>query len=335
MSGIPILAALAVTFSWTTQISNTTASLRGLRAVSSRVVWASGTHGTYVVTTDSGLHWRAGLVAGAESLDFRDVEAFDEKRAYLLSSGEGNLSRFYKTVDGGEHWKLLFTNPDPKGFFDAMAFWDQQHGIMLGDPVDGHFAVFTTEDGGNSWQRQDSPPALPDEGAFAASGTCLTVEGRSSAWFGSGGPGGARVFRSTDGGRSWTVSSTPLRNDSKAAGIFSLAFADSLHGVAVGGDYEKPSEGRQAIAMTADGGRTWTGPIKNGLSGYRSAAVFVSPAKQTLIAVGTSGSDVSLDGGRTWEPFSSSGFNAVSTSPDGSVWAAGAHGIIAKLSNGR
>jgi photosystem II stability/assembly factor-like uncharacterized protein len=191
------LAALFVAvlaLKWTPQISNTKAGLRGLHVVSQQVVWASGTKGTFLLTTDGGENWRSGSVPGAESLDFRDIEAFDAQTAYLLSSGSGPASRIYRTRDGGHNWKLLFTNPDAAGFFDALAFWDQLHGILLGDPVSGRFTVFTTSDGGESWIRQQTPPALPDEGAFAASGTCLVVQRKGEAWFGTGGPAGPGVW---------------------------------------------------------------------------------------------------------------------------------------------
>lgn len=329
---MPTLAALAlIVFSWAPQQSNTQASLRGLHAVSNRVVWASGANGTYLLTTDGGAHWRVDVVRGAESLDFRDVEAFDKETAYLLSSGEGDQSRLYKTVDGGRDWRVLFTNPDAKGFLDAMAFWDRRHGIILGDPVKGRFAVFTTNDGGESWNRQNTPPARPGEGAFAASGTCLTVRGSTNAWFGTGGAGAVRIFRSADGGRSWSVSATPMRSDSKSAGIFSLAFSDDLHGEAVGGDYEKPQDSVQTTAITSDGGKIWNGPPRSAAKGYRSAVAFLATMKDTLIAVGISGSDVSRDGGQSWDSFSSESFNSVSATADGSMWAAGPHGAIARL----
>jgi photosystem II stability/assembly factor-like uncharacterized protein len=197
--------------------------------------------------------------------------------------------------------------------------------------VGGHFALFTSDDGGRSWQRRESPAALEDEGAFAASGTCLTAKGSSAAWFGTGGPGGARVFHSTDRGRSWSVSKTAIRNDSNSAGIFSVAFSDPSHGEAVGGDYTKPNEARATTAITSDGGRTWHSQPRSDATGFRSAALFIPGMKQTLVAVGSSGSDVSQDNGQSWRPFSSNGFNAVSAAPDGSVWAAGPHGTIAKL----
>jgi photosystem II stability/assembly factor-like uncharacterized protein len=302
-----------------------------LSVVSGQILWASGTKGTYLVTTDAGLHWRAAIVPAADSLDFRAVVAFDASTAYLVSSGEGDKSRLYKTGDGGQHWNLLFTDPDSKGFFDALAFWDKQHGIILGDPVNGEFAVFTTDDGGASWQRRQTPPALPDEGAFAASGTSLAIHGERDVWFGTGGPGAARVFHSTDAGKSWTVAQTGIRNDSKSAGIFSLAFSDALHGVAVGGDYQKPQDGTGTVAITQDGGATWKSPPGSTVKGYRSAVAFLPGNKDTWIAVGTSGSDVSQDGGRTWDSFSSISLNSVAAARDGSAWAVGPRGAVAKL----
>jgi photosystem II stability/assembly factor-like uncharacterized protein len=322
-----IHAALLV-FAWAHPTSGTTANLRGLHAVSTQVVWASGTKGTYLLTTDGGAHWRSGTVPGAEPLDFRDAEAFDAKTAYLLSSGAGATSRLYKTGDGGLHWQLLFTNPDPDGFFDALAFWDKLHGIILGDPVRGHFAVFTTADGGASWERRQTPRALPEEGAFAASGTCLIAQGSQNAWFATGGPGTARVFRSSNRGKSWRVSATPLSDAAKSSGIFSLAFSDDRRGLAVGGDYQNPHNATHTIALTKDGGKKWSTPSGGMLRGYRSAVAFLSDGM--AIAVGNSGSDVSTDGGEHWQAISDEGFNAV-VAAGKNVWAAGPKGVVAKL----
>jgi photosystem II stability/assembly factor-like uncharacterized protein len=321
------VAALALT--WTPQASNTQAGLRGLHVVSSRVIWASGTKGTFLLTTDGGEHWRPSSVPGAESLDFRDVEAFDAHTAYLLSSGAGLTSRLYLTRDSGHTWKLLFTNPDAAGFFDALAFWDSLHGIILGDPVSGHFTVFTTSDGGQSWSRQQTPAALPEEGAFAASGTCLVVQGKREAWFATGGPGAARVFHTVDSGKSWAVTATPLTGTNKSSGIFSLFFSRSGHGLAVGGDYEKPRETARTIAITNDGGKTWTLPNVGHLSGYRSGVTILRNGM--AIAVGTSGVDFSAGYNQVWTPLATPALNAVASSVDGSIWAVGLAGVILKL----
>jgi len=321
-------ASLACAQTWVPQNSTTTASLRGVSAVSAKVAWASGTGGTWLKTTDGGATWVASKVRGAEDLDFRDVQGVDERTAYLLSIGTGDKSRIYKTTDGGQQWKLQLTNPDAKGFFDALAFWDAKHGIVLGDPVDGHFVVMTTEDGGDHWQRRQTPAAMPDEGAFAASGTCAAVMGSREVWFGTGGVDGARVFHSVDGGATWTVARTPIRNDRAAAGIFSLAFSDARHGIAVGGDYSKPDDAGHNIAVTSDGGKTWTEPAGAHPQGFRSVVAFL-PGATMWIAAGTSGSDASSDGGNIWTHFDDGNYNAVSFVSGKAGFAVGPKGRLA------
>jgi photosystem II stability/assembly factor-like uncharacterized protein len=259
-------------------------------------------------------------------LDFRGIEALNEKTVYLLSSGPGPQSRIYRTADGGERWMLLYPNTDRDGFWDAIAFWDSTHAIILGDPVNGRFTILTTNDG-ITWQNQKGPSAEKDEGAFAASGTCLFTRGTREAWFATGGPGGGRVFHTSDGGLTWSVAKTPARHDSPNAGIFSLAFSDARHGVAVGGDYSKPAETTGNIVVTEDGGKTWTAPVGSPPSGYRSA---VKNLGDLWLAVGTSGSDVSRDGGKTWSKFGDVGYNAMSFTTMGVGWAAGPNGAVAR-----
>jgi len=328
LTGAAASGALAQT--WVAQSSGTTASLRGVSAVSPAVVWASGAGGTYLRTEDGGATWHAAVVPGAQELDFRSVHALNSRIAWLASSGPGAKSRIYKTADGGAHWSLLYTNPDAGGFFDALAFWDARRGVVLGDPVDGQFVILTTDDGGQTWQRRRLPPALPDEGAFAASNSCLVVRAQREVWFGTGGPSGARVFHSSDGGEHWDVARTPLRHDSAAAGIFSLAFRDSSHEVAVGGDYGKPADSRGNIAITSDGGRTWSEPAEAHPNGYRSAVAFLA-GRKVWIAVGTSGSDISTDDGKNWKPFDTGDYNAIGAAVGDAVWAVGPGGRIGKL----
>ncbi len=321
---------------WKVQESGTKARLRGICAVSDRIVWASGTSGTYARTVNGGKTWKARTVPGAESLDFRDVHAFDDRRAFLLSIGAGELSRVYQTGDGGETWIVRYQNRDPKVFLDALAFWDTSHGIALGDPVDGRFTILTSDDGGVSWKPAPSehmPAALPGEGAFAASGTCLVVRPEGLAWFATGGADVGRVFRSTDRGRTWTVHRTPIAAGNASSGIFSLAFQNGQEGVAVGGDYRRPQLAERVFAATSDGGRTWMASDGRGPGGYRSAVAYLSIVpRPALIAVGPTGSDLSLDGGKNWWPLETSGFHAVSCA--GSIercFAAGENGTIARL----
>jgi len=340
MQPLLLTAFLLVTPHWIIQNSAATTRLRGVSAVSDRVAWASGSGSTVLRTSDGGATWQK-LTITTDALDFRDIDAIDSQTAYVLSIGNGPLSRIYKTTDGGATWTLQFKNDDPKAFYDAMSFWDANHGIVIGDSIGGQFCIMTTQNAGRTWKRVPAsalPPALENEGAFAASGTNIAVIGKNHAWIGTGAGGRARVLHTADRGRTWRVSDTPLVAGS-SAGIFSIAFRDLKHGIVVGGDYTKEKEAVGNLALTNDGGETWT--LVKGLSGYRSAVAYVPGPTQSrqasmLVAVGPSGADYSTDDGRTWKQIEGPGFDTLSfvharggSWPIG--WAAGAGGSIGKL----
>jgi photosystem II stability/assembly factor-like uncharacterized protein len=291
-------------------------------------------------TTDGGATWRADTVPGAAALDFRDVHALDERRAWVLSSGEGRASTIWHTADGGRTWSLQYTNPDSAGFFDAIAFWDDRRGIVLGDPVGGRFVVLLTEDGGRTWARvppERMPPARAGEAAFAASGTALVAQGSGEAWFGTGGGGAGRVFRSTDRGRSWDVVETPVPAPGPSSGIFSIAFAGARLGVAVGGDFGRAADSGDVVARTADGGRTWTAGARMEPPGYKSAVVVVpgsggGSGGGALVAVGLTGTGVSRDGGATWSGVDRERWHAVSFAAPDAGWVVGPDGRVARWS---
>jgi hypothetical protein len=198
--GIVLATCVGAHAQWEMQNSHTTADLRGIHSVGGGVAWASGTNGTVLRTEDGGFLWQVCAVPpGAENLDFRGIQAFDENTAIVMSSGKGDLSRLYKTTDGCNSWKQVFVNPySPDGFFDAMLFLDARRGILLGDPSPaswthplekaGYFRVRVTHDGGETWGPVTSPDvkpgnglhALGDESAFAASNSSIASFG---GWF--------------------------------------------------------------------------------------------------------------------------------------------------------
>jgi photosystem II stability/assembly factor-like uncharacterized protein len=317
---------------WQPQASGTQASLRGLCAVDGRVAWASGSGGTFVRTTDGGRTWRAGVVPGAASLDFRDVHAFDAQRALLLSAGRP--ARMYLTEDGGASFVEVFADDRDGVFFDALAFGDAAHGVAFSDPVGGAFVIVHTDDGGRSWRALPAkalPPPRDGEAGFAASGTCVAMHGATRIWIGTGGAV-ARVLHSDDGGATWRAQQTPLRAGAPSAGIFSLAFRDARIGIAVGGDYRQPERSGGHAARTEDGGATWQA-IEPGPRGFRSCVAHVpGEGSRTWVAVGTGGADISRDDGRTWQPIGDVGYHAAAFAPGGGVgWTVGADGRVARL----
>jgi hypothetical protein len=117
-SAIFVRAAIKDRPWWTVQTSGIDTNLRGVSVgvftnaqnVVTPVVWASGSNGVILQSLDLGKKWKRISVPGGETLDFRSIQAFDDQKAYIMSSGEGDKSRIYKTTDGGATWKLQYTD---------------------------------------------------------------------------------------------------------------------------------------------------------------------------------------------------------------------------------
>jgi photosystem II stability/assembly factor-like uncharacterized protein len=334
LAGVAVLAATTGFTShakptWKLSDTGVTARFRGLAPVSDKVAWVAGSAGTILRTVDGGRSWASVGPAGTAELQFRDIEAFDARHAVALTIGEGTDSRLYTTADGGRSWAESFRNDDPAAFYDCVTFLDRKHGLALSDPVGGKFRILATSDGGRSWQVRPTtgmPDALPGEFAFAASGTCLVSAG-GRAYFATGGGSAARVFTSADGGRHWSVTATPVPSG-PSAGIYSLAVRDRSHALAVGGDYVTPASAPSGAAYLR--GHTWT--VARTVPGeYRSGAAWL-PHGPAALTVGPTGSDLSLDAGHTWRRFDTGSFDAVLCAADGSCWASGEQGRVAKLS---
>ena len=324
---------------WHPQKSNTDAGLHGLGIVDSNIVWVSGAGGTFVRTTDGGETWQVGTVAGAEKLDFREVYAVDARTAYLLSIGKGDESRIYKTTNGGKNWLLEYAEQNPNAFLDCMAFWDETHGIVVGDPLDGKPELLTTSDGGAHWLPlpwNANPPAKKGEGS-PASGSCIaTYSGKIGqpkswqAWFVT--ENASRVFHSTDLGKTWTASETPLVTGLNQ-GVFSIAVVDADRLAIVGGDYDHPGMAKPNSAYSDDGGKTWK-ESRRRPAGYRWGVTMVpDTAGPTAFAVGPTGADCSIDRGKNWEPIDEvpANLNAIAFADANHGWAVGRKGLILKF----
>jgi photosystem II stability/assembly factor-like uncharacterized protein len=322
--------------SWQMQDSGTTAGLRGIDTFDGKIAWASGTQGAVLKTTDGGTHWTKCAVPDSAidgaTLDFRGVQAWDAQNAIVMASGPGNKSRLYKTTDGCMSWTLLFKNPDtPDGFFDSVSVANEDTIMLVGDPVGGQFSVFNSDDGGKTWNK-DYDPGLQSqtkEGAFAASNSSLVINWADGpAAFGTGGPFGARLYLQCDACNKkpmWTAHRLPSFPRGEGAGVFSLNFRDWHRLVAVGGDYTKSNEGADTAAYSTDAGVHWTAAVKPP-HGYRSSVQWSDDLK-AWITVGTNGSDISRDDGKTWTPLDNGNWNALSL-----PFVVGPKGRIARLS---
>lgn len=319
---------------WTRQSVPSTASCRSLSAASVLVAWAGCTNGRVFRTIDGGATWTADSVPGAARLDFRGIAAFDANTAVIASAGPAaqGQARIYRTADGGRHWTLAWNDSTKGVFLDGLAFWDARHGFTFSDPIDGRFVILTTDDGGSTWTRTppaNIPPVIHGEAAFAASNTQLAVQGSANAWIATGGGAEARVFRSTDRGRTWSVSSSGLPGG-KSAGLFGIAFSDARHGLAVGGDYAIARGPTDRAVRTSDGGVTWSEAGLAHPDGVTTGLVFVPGSRPpAFVAVGAHGTAISRDFGATWTFGDTLTYWGVGfAGPTG--WAAGPRGRVAK-----
>jgi photosystem II stability/assembly factor-like uncharacterized protein len=316
------------------QSSGTQALLQAVSVVSPSVVWVSGHRGTYARTTDGGTTWRSGVVPGADTLQWRDVHAVSADTAFLLSAGNGELSRISKTRDGGATWTEQFVNRDSAAFFDCFAFWDSRRGIAFSDAVDGAFVILVTSDGATWQQVPDAvlPAAQPGEGSFAASGTCVDARPGGHAWIGTGNAATARVLHTADYGRSWSAASVPIAGG-EASGLASVIFRDARNGLALGGPIGRPDDSTLVVARTSDGGRTWMPAGWPGFTGAVYGSAWVPGARTpTVVAVGPRGASVSRDDGATWAVIDTASYWAVGAASPDAVWLVGPGGRIVRTS---
>ena len=309
----------------TSQASGTAAQLFAVSAVNERVVWVSGGRGTWVRTLDGGSTWQAGRVAGADSLQFRDVAAFDANLAWLLAIGNGDQSRIYRTRDGGLSWTTQFVGSDRELFLDCIAFWDARRGLVIGDAARGEMVMLRTDDGGDHWTRV--PPAQlpstgPKDGSFATSGTCLVTLPGGHAWITTGADSAYRVLHSADYGRSWTASPGPVAATSLSFREDGTGFAFQGADPATGGD----------VAMTRDAGRTWTAvtrpPFPGGIYG---GALVPGTRGPSIFAVAPHGAAFSTNAGGSWAPIDTNNYWGIGVGSAHVAWAVGRGGRITKF----
>ena len=304
-------------------------SLRGLSVVSDQVTWVSGSNGSIGKTVDGGKTWTWVKPKGYEKIDFRDIEAFDDKQAVIV--GIASPAYILKTTDGGETWTENYKNVDSAIFLDGVSFWDKNRGIIFGDPINDQLQLLKTVDAGKIWQDISAnlkTSLAKGEASFAASGTTIKTLPGGKTWIATGGTV-SNIYFSPDYGQTWQVFKCPILQGENSTGPFSIDFLNEKIGVNVGGNYVKDKENANNILLTNDGGKTWQKP-NTPVLGFRSGVTYLNA--KTLVATGTSGTDLSTDGGQNWKHISDKSFNAVQKAKKGKVIVlAGDKGAIYQL----
>lgn len=304
-------------------------SIRGMSVVTDEIAWVSGSNGSIGKTTDGGMTWQWTKPAGYEKLDFRDIEAFDGNKAVVVNAG--SPAYVLLTTDGGKSWKECYKNTDSAIFLDGMDFWDAENGMIFGDPIDHKMQLLKTKDGGLNWQDVSGnlkTELKVGEAGFAASGTTIRTHGKGLAWIATGGSV-SNIYFTGNYGYTWRNFKCPIIQGESSTGVFSMAFYNKKHGVVVGGNYLQDKQSTNNVLLTTDGGKTWKKPARP-VAGYRSGVTYVN--QKTLVATGSSGTDVSADGGMNWYNVSGLNFNVIQKSKAGKlILLAGNRGEVYQL----
>ena len=310
-------------------------SLRGLCVVNDHVAWVSGNKGTVALTTDGGKTWNWQQVKGYEASDFRDIEAFSAKEAFIMSSGTPALILY--TRDAGHTWLTKYRNRDTSVFLDAIDF-KGKYGVAMADPEYNHFVLLETHDKGNTWKQKDilrSPPARPGEAGFAASGSCLRIVDNGmmkedGLLLISGGTS-ANIMYGLLSGRKWSKQPLPIAQGSTSAGAFSIVMNGS-HWVVAGGDYQHDHRTDSTMCYSNNSGKTWA--VSKAAPGYQSCVEYLGSSK--YISTGTSGTWLSIDGAKTWHLIDAGSYNVVYKTRHGNLTLlAGSNGSIAMYVPGK
>lgn len=301
-------------------------SMRGLSVVTDKVIWVSGSGGNIARSTDGGNTFTWMKVPGYEKMDFRDIEAFDKQTAVIM--GITNPAVILKTKDGGQHWSKVFEDTAKGAFLDAMDF-DGKSGFAIGDPIDQQkLYMLFTPDQGDTWTKvkdlpETSPKARLKEGEafFASSGTNIKKMGHEPVYV-SGGTSSNFYF----GPGRFNI---PIMQGKETTGANSLAVLGTK-AMVVGGDFAKDtiSSNNSALIDLAEGRVTFSIP-QTPPHGYRSCVIYLN--KKTLVACGTSGIDISTDGGNNWELVAKDGFHVCQKAKKGKAVFLAGNGKIAKL----
>lgn len=302
-------------------------SLRGLAVVNDSVIWVSGSNGYVGKSLNGGRSWDFQKIMPFDSAEFRDIEAFDENTAIVMSSVQPPC--ILKTMDGGKTWKEVYRDQRHAAFLDAIDFYNGI-GSCIGDPVDGWFLVLTTPDSGNTWReisRVGKNDLLIKVAAFAASGSVIKQVDDHSICFATGGVE-AFIFYSENNGSDWQMMPTDILHGSESSGIFSFDMDEKKHLIAAGGDYLNAGEIVNTMYYLKNFNKMGK-PVINPV-GYISCVKFWDEDK--IIACGTNGIAITNWPENSSSLISNQSFNVAGISGSGkSVFFAGGNGRIAKL----
>ena len=266
-------------------------------------------------SNDAGKTWQHLGLRDGEQIPSLAVDPHDPNRLFASVLGHPygpNEERgIYRSTDGGQSWKkVLYKDANTGGSDVAIdpvhpdvvyaALWESRLGPWEdGNQYDGtHGGLFKSTDGGDTWHQLTK--GLPDDleqiqVAIAPSDPNRIYATLSTAHQGAYASGeGLGVYRSDDGGESWTKATGDPRPAMKIGG-------GDLPIPAV--DPKNPDVVYSASIVTmrsTDGGKTWNG-LRGAPGGDDYQNLWINPENPNIILlVSDQGALVSVNGGESW-----------------------------------
>ncbi len=200
-------------------------SLNSILYVNNQLIWASGTTGTLLKSTDGGDTWE--FIMLQERMSVLDIFFINEDNGWLCGESEDvQLSYILGTTNGGLSWEIQYTQLIG-GAFKSIVFADDNYGWSAGSSTD----ILHTTDGGQNWnvQAEANTNLLS---IFLLDSLHLWITNSSTY---------SPTLKTSDGGLNWVADSTTMR-------AYDLHFLDTLIGWAAGWS---------SVSKTTDGGLSW------------------------------------------------------------------------------
>jgi photosystem II stability/assembly factor-like uncharacterized protein len=279
-------------------------ALVSVKAVSRDVAWIAGFDGTIYRTTNGGKNWIPTAVKASTTEALGCIEALDAMTAFAGGGGpdwSGGNTKIYRTTNGGQSWEAVYTATGPNSFWNWIHFFDSQNGIAQSDPpvAGGNFLIVKTSDGGQTWTPIANPPDANTNEFGIFNG--FHFHDNLNGWFGTSHPpfvpGGSagRVFRTTDGGNTWTAFAS-----GNGESVNAVRFVSPTVGI-------RTSDTAPFLTRSVDGGQTWTPvsglPVSN-IRQMIAATGVNTPSLNQLWVYGEADAPFilsSTDGGATWK----------------------------------
>ncbi len=320
-------------------------SLRGLSVISDQIIWACGSDGVILRTTNGGKSWQEFSIPNYKNAGFRDIHAFDSAHAIVMAIE--NPAMMFETKTSGRIWTKIF-NVDREGMFlDAFDFLPSGEGILIGDPIkinnDSRFFIAETLDSGKNWRAlgtdsinssdygrkliENIPIAKLGEACFASSGTNILLIKPAEYIFISGGLESRLFYKNK-------IIELPILKGKETTGANSIAyspqrFLSRQKVMIVGGNFNSDSI-KNKNGVLLKGKNFFKIKILPNIKAYRSCVIFLK--NKMWITTGPAGIEFTKNDGKTWKKIAETGFFAAKKSKDGNyVYFSGGEARVGRL----